>query len=139
MNINKLIIFILTVILLSFNYTWSEEKIKLDEEELPAIDPFQGNAAVGQNQNSIDENLNEQNNEAGILNGMRLVGTIIGKSKKFAIMSRPDGNVFKFEEDQKLNSNVSVVEIFRSYVIVEDENSKFYQVYMNNLIQEIEG
>jgi hypothetical protein len=139
MNINKLIIFILTVILLSFNYTWSEEKIKLDEEELPAIDPFQGNAAVGQNQNSIDENLNEQNNEAGILNGMRLVGTIIGKSKKFAILSRPDGNVFKFEEDQKLNSNVSVVEIFGSYVIVEDENNKFYQVYMNNLIQEIDG
>ena len=139
MNINKLIIFILTLVLLNFNYVWSEEKIKLDEEELPAIDPFQGNAAVGQNQNSIDENLNEQNNEAGILNGMRLVGTIIGKSKKFAILSRPDGNVFKFEEDQKLNSNVSVVEIFGSYVIVEDENSKFYQVYMNNLIQEIEG
>ena len=139
MNINKLIIFILTLVFLNFNYVWSEEKIKLDEEELPAIDPFQGNAAVGQNQNSIDENSSEQNSEAGILNGMRLVGTIIGKSKKFAILSRPDGNVFKFEEDQKLNSNVSVVEIFRSYVIVEDENSKFYQVYMNNLIQEIDG
>ena len=139
MNINKLIILILTLILINFNSVWSEEKIKLDEEELPAIDPFQGNAAVGQNQNSMDENSNEQNSEAGILNGMRLVGTIIGKSKKFAILSRPDGNVFKFEEDQKLNSNVSVVEIFRSYVIVEDENSKFYQVYMNNLIQEIDG
>ena len=139
MNINKLIIFILTLFLLNLNYAWSEEKIKLDEEELPAIDPFQGNAAVGQNQNSIDENLNEQNNEAGILNGMRLVGTIIGKSKKFAILSRPDGNVFKFEEDQKLNSNVWVVEIFNSYVIIEDENNKFYQVYMNNLIQEIDG
>ena len=139
MNINKLIIFILTLFFLNFNYVWSEDKIKLDEEELPAIDPFQGNAAVGQNQNSIDENSNEQNSEAGILNGMRLVGTIIGKSKKFAILSRPDGNVFKFEEDQKLNSNVSVVEIFRSYVIVEDENNKFYQVYMNNLIQEIDG
>ena len=139
MNINKLTIFILTLVLLNFNYVWSEEKIKLDEEELPAIDPFQGNAAVGQNQNTIDENSNEQNSEAGILNGMRLVGTIIGKSKKFAILSRPDGNVFKFEEDQKLNSNVSIVEIFRSYVIVEDENDKFYQVYMNNLIQEIDG
>jgi len=139
MNINKLIIFILTLYFLNFNYAWSEEKVKLDEEELPAIDPFQGNAAVGQNQNSINENSNEQNNEAGILNGMRLVGTIIGKSKKFAILSRPDGNVFKFEEDQKLNSNVSVVEIFKSYVIVEDENKKFYQVYMNNLIQEIDG
>ncbi len=94
MNINKLIIFILTLVLLNFNNVWSEEKVKLDEEELPAIDPFQGNAAVGQNQNSIDENSNEQNSEAGILNGMRLVGTIIGKNKKFAILSRPDGNVF---------------------------------------------
>ena len=139
MNINKLIIFILTLFFLNFNYVWSEDKIKLDEEELPAIDPFQGNAVVGQNQNSISENSNEQNNEAGILNGMRLVGTIIGKSKKFAILSRPDGNVFKFEEDQKLNSNVSVVEIFSSYVIIEDQNNKFYQVYMNNLIQEING
>ena len=61
MNINKLIIFILTLFFLNFNYVWSEEKIKLDEEELPAIDPFQGNVAVGQNQNSGDENLNEQN------------------------------------------------------------------------------
>ena len=139
MNINKLIIFILTLFLLNLNFVWSEEKIKLDEEELPAIDPFQGNAAVGQNQNSIDTDTNDQNSEAGILNGMRLVGTIIGKSKKFAIMSRPDGNVFKFEEDQKLNSSVWVVEIFNSYVIIEDENNKFYQVYMNNLIQEIDG
>ena len=45
MNINKLIIFIVTLVLLNFNNVWSEEKIKLDEEELPAIDPFQGNAA----------------------------------------------------------------------------------------------
>ena len=81
MNINKLIIFILTLLLLNFNFALSEEKIKLDEEELPAIDPFQGNVVVGQNQNSLDENSNEQNSEAGILNGMRLVGTIIGKSK----------------------------------------------------------
>ena len=139
MNINKLTIFILTLVLLNFNYVWSEEKIKLDEEELPAIDPFQGNVAIGQNQNSVDENTNEQNSEAGILNGMRLVGTIIGKSKKFAIMSRPDGNVFKYEEDQKLTSNVWVVEIFNSHVIIEDENNKFYQVYMNNLIKEIDG
>ena len=139
MNINKLIILILTLILINFNSVWSEEKIKLDEEELPAIDPFQGNAAVGQNQNNLEESSNDQNNEAGMLNGMRLVGTIIGNSKKFAIMSRPDGNVFKFEVDQKLNSNVSVVEIFNSYVIIEDENSKFYQVYMNNLIREIDG
>ena len=31
MNINKLIIFILTLFLLNLNYVWSEEKINLDE------------------------------------------------------------------------------------------------------------
>ena len=137
MIINKILLLIITLLIFNFNTVLSEEKIKLDDEELPAIDPFQGNAAASQTQ-SIDENLDEKNN-AGILNGMRLVGTIIGNNKKFAIMSRPDGNVFKFEEDQKISSDAYVVEIFSSYVIVEDGNNKFFQVYMNNLIQEIDG
>ena len=137
MNINKILLLIITLLIFNFNTVVSEEKIKLDDEELPAIDPFQGNAAVSQTQN-IDENLDENNN-AGILNGMRLVGTIIGNNKKFAIMSRADGNVFKFEEDQKISSDSWVVEIFSSYVIIEDSNNKFFQVFMNNLIQEIDG
>ena len=49
------------------------------------------------------------------------------------------GFYLPYEEDQKLHSSVWVVEIFNSYVIIEDENNKFYQVYMNNLIQEIDG
>ena len=137
MIINKILLLIITLLIFNFNTVLSEEKIKLDDEELPAIDPFQGNAAVSQTQN-IDENLDENNN-AGILNGMRLVGTIIGNNKKFAIMSRADGNVFKFEEDQKISQDASIVEIFNSYVIVEDGSNKFFQVYMNNLIQEIDG
>ena len=137
MNINKILLLIITFLIFNFSSVLSEEKIKLDDEELPAIDPFQGNAAVSQTQN-IDENIDDNNN-SGFLNGMRLVGTIISNNKKFAIMSRPDGNVFKFEEDQKINSSVWVVEIFNSYVIIEDENNKFYQVYMNNLIQEFDG
>ena len=137
MNINKILFLIITLLIFNFNTVVSEEKIKLDDEELPAIDPFQGNAAVSQTQN-IDENIDDNNN-SGFLNGMRLVGTIISNNKKFAIMSRPDGNVFKFEEDQKINSDVYVVEIFNSYVIVQDGNDKFFQVYMNNLIQEIDG
>ena len=137
MNINKILLLILTLLIFNFNSVIAEEKIKLDDEELPAIDPFQGNAAASQTQ-SIDENLDENKN-TGILNGMRLVGTIIGENKKFAIMSRADGNVFKFEEDQKISSDSWVVEIFSSYVIIEDGNNKFFQVFMNNLIQEIDG
>ena len=29
------------------------------------------------------------------------------QSKKFAVLSRPDGSVFKFEEDQKISTEVS--------------------------------
>ena len=137
MSISKIFLLIITLLFFNFNAVLSEEKIKLDDEELPAIDPFQGNTAVNQTQ-SIDENLDENNN-TGILNGMRLVGTIISNNKKFAIMSRPDGNVLKFEEDQKISSDTYIVEIFSTYVIVQDGNNKFFQVYMNNLIQEIDG
>ncbi len=133
MSISKIFLLIITLLFFNFNAVLSEEKIKLDDEELPAIDPFQGNTAVNQTQ-SIDENLDENNN-TGILNGMRLVGTIISNNKKFAIMSRPDGNVLKFEEDQKISSDTYIVEIFSTYVIVQDGNNKFFQVYMNNLIQ----
>ena len=78
MNINKILLLIITLLIFNFNAVLSEEKIKLDDEELPAIDPFQGNSSVssGQNEQASDNS----NSGGGLLNGMRLVGTIISFS-----------------------------------------------------------
>ena len=114
-----------------------EEKINLDDEELPAIDPFQGNSS-STNQN--EQSSSDVSNTGGcLLNGMRLVGTIISKNKKIAILSSPGGSAFKYEENEEIANGTVLIEIFDEYLIVEDENSQLFQVYMNNVEKKIEG
>ena len=61
---------------------YADEKPNLDDEELPAIDPFQGGSgSISQNQ----ETAGGQSSGGGMLNGLRLVGTMIGENKKLAI------------------------------------------------------
>ena len=71
----------------------------------------------------------------GLLNGMRLVGTILGENKKIAIFSSPDGGAFKFEESEAITDSTTLVEIFSEVVIVQDESNNEFEVYMNNVIK----
>ena len=71
----------------------------------------------------------------GILNGMRLVGTILGENKKIAIFSSPDGGAFKFEESEAITDSTTLVDVFNEVVIVQDESKNEFEVYMNNVIK----
>ena len=140
MSINKKLLLIIFALFIFSNLTVlnaDEEKINLDDEELPAIDPFQGNssASSGQNEQASDNS----NTGGGLLNGMRLVGTIIGKNKKIAILSSPGGSAFKYEENDEIANGTILIEVFNEYLIVEDENNQLFQVYMNNVEKMIEG
>ena len=140
MNINKKLLLIIFALFIFSNLSIlkaDEEKINLDDEELPAIDPFQGNssASSGQNEQASDNS----NTGGGLLNGMRLVGTIIGKNKKIAILSSPGGSAFKYEENDEIANGTILIEVFNEYLIVEDENKQLFQVYMNNVEKMIEG
>jgi len=140
MNINKKLLLIILSLLIFSNLSAlraDEEKINLDEEELPAIDPFQGNSSVssGQNEQASDSS----NSGGGLLNGMRLVGTIISKNKNIAVLSSPGGSAFKFDENDEISNGTILVEIFDEYIVVEDENSELFHVYMNGVEKKIEG
>jgi len=140
MSINKKLLLIIFALFIFSNLSIlkaDEEKINLDDEELPAIDPFQGNssASSGQNEQASDNS----NTGGGLLNGMRLVGTIIGKNKKIAILSSPGGSAFKYEENDEIANGTILIEVFNEYLIVEDENNQLFQVYMNNVEKMIEG
>ena len=139
MSINKKLLIIFALFIFS-NLTVlnaDEEKVNLDEEELPAIDPFQGNSSVssGQNEQASDSS----NSGGGLLNGMRLVGTIISKNKNIAVLSSPGGSAFKFDENDEISNGTILVEIFDEYIVVEDENSELFHVYMNGVEKKIEG
>ena len=140
MTINKKLLLIIFALFIFSNLSAlraDEEKVNLDDEELPAIDPFQGNSSVssGQNEQASDSS----NSGGGLLNGMRLVGTIISKNKNIAVLSSPGGSAFKFDENDEISNGTILVEIFDEYIVVEDENSELFHVYMNGVEKKIEG
>jgi len=88
MNINnkKILIFLMTIMLCQFQTInlKADEHSSIDDEELPAIDPFSG--GVGST-NQVIETDNQVSSNNGLLNNMRLVGTIIGANNKIAVFS----------------------------------------------------
>jgi len=142
MNINKkkLLVLFLTLVLCQFQLSSlkAEDVKSIDDEELPAIDPFAGGTAGSTNQ-SVDLGDTQQSSDSGLLNNMRLVGTIIGKYKQIAVFSSPDGGAFKFEVGDLLTTSTVLLEVFSDVVIVKDQEDKKFEVYMNNIIRPSEG
>tara|TARA_B100000902_G_C27221315_1_gene869838 strand:- start:538 stop:981 length:444 start_codon:yes stop_codon:yes gene_type:complete len=144
--IRKFLFLIIFLQILSFsNVSYSEEtpidetteNINLDEEELPAIDPFQSSSATGSSSASTGNNSLTQ--DMGMLSGLKLVGVIIGKNKKIAVLSSNEGYALKFEENDKINNNIELQEIYSDYLLIKDEQDKFYEVYMNDVIKSVDG
>ncbi len=147
MNINKLFLFLIILIfqILSLNsVSYSDEEvnkenveteINLDEEELPAIDPFQSSSAAtsGASQDGM-----QVNPDLGILGGLKLVGVIIGDTNKIAVLSSKEGFAIKFEENDQINENIELQEIYSDYLLIKDMDEKFYEVYMNDIIRSVD-
>ncbi len=148
MSINKIFLFLIILIfqMLSFNsVSYSDEdvnkeneetEINLDEEELPAIDPFQSSSAVTSGV-SQDGGL-QANPDLGLLSGFKLVGVIMGETKKIAVLSTNEGFAIKFEENDKINENIELQEIYSDHLLIKDMDEKFYEVYMNDIIKSVE-
>jgi len=138
MNINrnlKILLLFLSILFfqLQFQSLKAEDTNNLDDEELPAIDPFAGGVGTT-NQGSVDTT-GQVSQSGGLLNGMRLVGTILGENKKIAIFSSPDGGAFKFEESETITDSTTLLDVFKDVVIVQDESKNEFEVYMNNIIK----
>ena len=128
-----------TVILLQFFHTNSkaEEVKSIDDEELATIDPFADDDVGSTNQ--VVETDSQMTSNNGLLNNMRLVGTVIGENKNIAIFSAPDGRAFKYEENEPITETTTLLEIYTDFVIVQDGENKIWEVYMNNIIKPSEG
>ena len=137
--INKIKIFFLMALIafqMQSNNLNAEEKKIIDEEELPAMDPFLGSSGVtGGNITSTNNNQN-----TGLLSDLRLVGTIVGANKSYAIFSSGDGSTLKYQTNQFITNTTSLVEILKDRILVKDEKDQnFYEVDMNNKIESNDG
>tara|TARA_B100001057_G_scaffold425889_1_gene449626 strand:- start:3110 stop:3559 length:450 start_codon:yes stop_codon:yes gene_type:complete len=149
MNINKVFLFLIIVLfqIISLNsVSYADEDVKkenqekeinLDEEELPAIDPFQSSSAVTSGA-SQDGSL-QSNPDLGILSGFKLVGVIMGETKKIAVLASNEGYAIKFEENEKINENIELQEIYSDHLLIKDLDEKFYEVYMNDIIKTVDN
>ncbi|MBC8297918.1 MAG: hypothetical protein H8E55_19265 [Pelagibacterales bacterium] len=141
MNINskKILILLMTMLFCQFQFVnLKAEDIKsIDDEELPAIDPFAGGSGSINQTTETDNSQVSSNN--GLLNNMRLVGIIIGENKKIAVFSSPDGGAFKYEENEAITSTTTILDIYSEVVIVQDDENNKFEVYMNNIIKPSDG
>ena len=140
MNINKkkLLVFFLTLVLCQFQLSFikAEDVKSIDDEELPAIDPFAVGTTGSTNQ-SIDQNNSQQSSNNGLLNNMRLTGTIIGENNQIAVFSSPDGGAFKFEVGELITNTTEIIEIFTDVVIIKDKEDNKFQIFMNNIVRPV--
>ena len=114
----------------------AEDVNSVDDEELPAIDPFAGGLG---STNQVIETDNQVSSNNGLLNNMRLVGTIIGENNKIAVFSAADGGAYKYEENQAITDTTTIRDIYSDVVIVQDGENNLFEVYMNNIIKPSEG
>ena len=138
--INKIkIIFLIALIAsqLQLNHlSAAEDKSIIDEEELPAMDPFLGSSGVTGGKTTTASN----NQSTGLLSDLRLIGTIVGANKSYAIFSSGDGSTLKYQTNQFITDTTTLVEILKDRILIKDEKDQnFYEVDMNNKIESNDG
>ena len=106
---------------------------EIEDEELPATDPFAGSAAM----TSQDPNIPSVS--GNIINDMKLIGTVSGAHKKIAVLAMPDGRALKFEENEFATDDLQVLEIYETFIVVRVDSKDEYEVFMNGQISPREG
>ena len=127
--ISFVIVFLLQLCFLPTTYAADE----IEDEELPATDPFAGTASM----TSQDSNMPSVS--GNIINDMKLIGTVSGAHKKIAVLAMPDGRALKFEENEFVTDTFQVLEIYETFIVVRVEAKDEFEVFMSGQINPREG
>ena len=125
------------IIFLQFSYVnLNAEDVKsVDDEELPATDPFLSSSTVSEAESIVETDSSSGN----IMNNMRLVATVSGAHKKIAVLAMPDGRTTKYEENEFIVENLIIVEIYSDYIVVSPNVGEEHEVYLTGQIKPREG
>ena len=125
------------IIFLQFSYVnLNAEDVKsVDDEELPATDPFLSSSTVSEAESIVETDSSSGN----IMNNMRLVATVSGAHKKIAVLAMPDGRSAKYEENEFIVENLIIVEIYSDYIVVSPNEGEEHEVYLTGQIKPREG
>ena len=134
-KIKKNLIFFVIIFLLQLCvFSSIQAADEIEDEELPALDPFAGGAGLTTTQDPSMSSIG-----GSVINDMKLVGTISGAHKKIAVLATPDGRALKFEENEFATDDIQILEIYEDFVVIRIGFEDQYEVYMNNQMRPMEG
>ena len=132
----KNIIFAIIIFLQFSHVNLNAEDVKsVDDEELPATDPFLSSSTVSEAETIVETDSSSGN----IMNNMRLIATVSGAHKKIAVLAMPDGRSAKYEENEFIVENLIIVEIYSDYIVVSPNVGEEHEVYLTGQIKLREG
>jgi len=138
MKNNKTFTLIALIIFLQFfNINLRADDLnKIDEEELPAQDPFiSGNATTSVSEGEINQVSSFPND----INGIRLIGTVLGESRNIALISTPDGSTRIYGEDEIIFGDIQLLDISLDWISVRLNAEENYDININGQIMPQEG
>ena len=138
MKNNKTFILIALIISLQFfNINLRAADLnKIDEEELPAQDPFiSGNATTSVSEGEINQVSSFPND----INGIRLIGTVLGGSRNIALISTPDGSTRIYGENEIIFGDIQLLDISLNWISVRLNAEENYDININGQIMPQEG
>ena len=114
----------------------ADDHNKIDEEELPAQDPFiSGNATTSVSEGEINQVSSFPND----INGIRLIGTVLGESRNIALISTPDGSTRIYGENEIIFGDIQLLDISLNWISVRLNAEENYDININGQIIPQEG
>ena len=101
---------------------------KIDEEELPAQDPFAGGTS---SISESEEGSNQTSSFGNDINGIRLIGTVIGDSRNMALILTPDGLTNVYGENEIIFGDIQLLDISDGWISVRLNAEENYDISIN--------
>ena len=140
MKNNKTFTLIALIIFLQFfNINLRADDLnKIDEEELPAQDPFiSGNATT--TTSASEGEINQVSSFPNDINGIRLIGTVLGESRNIALISTPDGSTRIYSENEIIFGDIQLLDVSLNWISVRLNAEENYDININGQIMPQEG
>ena len=145
MNFYKNIFFIYVFLALAASGAVSaaddvEELLKVDEEELPLNNPFDGTKGSNVSSNSTAASINNSSEELEnpmSLNNFKLVGVIAGKNLSFISLVNQDGETRILKNGEELYDGFQLVNLKLNEAVFKKEDNTFVTINFQNQIKEV--
>jgi len=114
----------------------ADDHNKIDEVELPTQDPFEEGAVITSTSEGESNQVSSFPND---INGIRLIGTVMGEYKNIALISTPDGSTGVYGEDDIIFGDIQLLDVSLNWISVRFNAEENYDININGKIMAQEG